>query len=119
MNQVNYNFREASLGPDFAKDKVKDFKALINSSLSFTVVSMPGVGVSYFLKYLACQDFAHFIYIDLYNLPSLTLHEFYKMFLRDLGGNPGNKTDEQLFIESKQILKKIAQNHQKIVIIFS
>lgn len=118
LNTV-HNFKEANLGPDFAQEKMMDFKGLISMNESFTVVSMPGAGVSYFLKYLATQDFAHFIHIDLYNLPSLNQHEFYRMFLRDLGGNPDGKTDEQAFIESKEILKKLAQKHEKIVIIFS
>ena len=117
--KTQYDFPEANLGPDFAKEKLVEFKKLIDSSQSFTVVSMPGVGVSYFLKYLACQDFAYFIHIDLYSLPSLNQHEFYRMFLRDLGGNPDGKSDEQTFIESKEILRKLAQKHEKIVIIFS
>ncbi len=114
-----YNFKESKLGHDFAKEKLTEFKKLIDSSQSFTVVSMPGVGVSYFLKYLSCQDFAYFVHVDLYNLPSLSQHEFYRMFLRDVGGNPSGKSDEQVFIDTKEILKKIASKYKKIVIIFS
>lgn len=114
-----YNFKEAELGPDFAQDALKDFKQLIDSGVSFVTHSMPGVGASYFLKYLTSQNFAFFIYIDLYELPSLTQHEFYRMFLSDLGGKPAAKTDEQTFLEAKQILKKLSQQHDRIVIIFS
>jgi len=114
-----YNFKEAQLGLDFAKEKQAEFKSLINSSISFTVISMPGVGVSYFLKYLSCQDFVYFIYVDLYTLPSLNKHEFYRMFLREIGGNPSGKSDEQVFIDTKEILKKLATSHPKVVIIFS
>ncbi len=121
MNKAKniYNFKEKGLGPDFAKEKLADFKRLIDSSQSFTVISMPGVGVSYFLKYLSCQDFAHFIHVDLYNLPTLSQHEFYRMLHRDLGGKPSSNTDEQIFLETKQILSKLALKHGKIVIIFS
>lgn len=121
-----YNFKESALGPDFAKEKLADFKKLIEGGQSFTVVSMPGVGVSYFLKYLACQDlpagrqdFARFIHIDLYNLPTLSQHEFYRMFHRDLGGKPTSSTDEQVFLEIKAKIKKLAQDYGKVVIIFS
>lgn len=114
-----YHFKEAELGPDFARDALKDFKNLIDSGVSFVTHSMPGVGASYFLKYLAMQDFAYFVYIDLYELPSLTQHEFYRMFLSDLGGKPASKTDAQVFLEAKQILKKLTREHEKIVIIFS
>lgn len=118
-SNTSYNFPEKNLEADFAQEKQKEFKSLIEASQSFTVVSMPGVGVSFFLKYLACQDFAHFVYVDLYNLPSLNQHEFYRMFLRDLGGNPDGKSDGQVFIETKEILKTLAQKYPKIVIIFS
>lgn len=117
--ESRYHFKEAELGPDFAQDALKDFRKLIDSGVSFVTHSMPGVGASYFLKYLASQDFAHFIYIDLYELPSLTQHEFYRMFLSDLGGKPAAKTDEQTLLEAKEILKKLSQEHEKIVIIFS
>lgn len=99
--------------------KLAEFKKLIDQGISFIAMSMPGVGASYFLKYLASQKFAYFIYIDFYALPTLSQHEFYRMFLKDLGGKPGPKTDEQVFLESKQILKKLCQAHDKIVIIFS
>ncbi len=116
---MKLNFREKELGPDFAQDKLKEFKKLIEAGVSFVAMSMPGVGASYFLKYLACQDWAYFVHVDLYSLPTLNQHEFYRMFLKDLGGNPGPKTDEQVFLETKALLKKLADTHEKIVIIFS
>src|SRR3989344_353483 len=118
-SNIRYNFREAQLGPDFAKDALKEFKQLIDSGVSFVTHSMPGVVASYFLKYLATQAFAFFIYVDFYNLPTLNQHEFYRMFLRDLGGDPSGKSDEQVFIETKEIFKKLTEKHEKIVIIFS
>ena len=114
-----YNFKEAILGKDFAKDKLKEFKQLIDSGISFVVTSMPGVGAAYFLRYLALQDFAKFFHIDLYSLPSLTQSEFYKLLLTELGGKPISKTDEQLLIESKKILQSLTKNHNKIVLIFN
>ncbi|OGE26415.1 hypothetical protein A3C26_01655 [Candidatus Daviesbacteria bacterium RIFCSPHIGHO2_02_FULL_39_12] len=114
-----YNFKEAVLGPDFAKDKLKDFRQLIDRSLSFVVVSMPGVGVSYFLRYLASQNFARFFHIDLYSLASLTQHELYKLILLELGGKDGKKTDEQMLEETGNILKGLSGKYEKIVLIFS
>ena len=114
-----YNFNEAVLGPDFAKDKLKDFRQLIDRSLSFVVVSMPGVGVSYFLRYLASQNFARFFHIDLYSLASLTQHELYKLILLELGGKDGKKTDEQMLEETGNILKGLSGKYEKIVLIFS
>jgi len=110
---------EAKLGSNFAQDKLQEFKKLIEAGVSFVAMSIPGVGASYFLKYLACQDWAYFVHVDLYSLPTLNQHEFYRMFLRDLGGKPSSKTDEQVFLETKALLKKLADTYEKIVIIFS
>lgn len=114
-----YNFKEKELGQDFAKEKLSDFKQLIEDGRSFVVLSMPGVGVSYFLRYLACQTFAHFFHIDLYSLSSITQHEFYKLLLSELGGKPGSKTDQELLLEAKKILKTLSGKQDKIVLIFS
>lgn len=123
---MSLDFKEKQLGPaptksgsSFAKEKLADFKRLIEASQSFTIVSMPGVGVSYFLKYLVCQNFARFLHIDLYNLPTLSQHEFYRMFHRDLGGKPTSATDEQVFLEIKAKIKELAEKNPKVVIIFS
>jgi len=118
LNQ-KYNFPEAKLGPNFAQDKLKEFKQLIDVGLSFVVLSMPGVGVSFFLKYLAMQKFAFFIHVDLYLLPILSQHEFYKLLLTEVGGNPKSKPDNQLLQETKEILRKLSEKREKIVIIFS
>lgn len=99
--------------------RLVEFKKFIDQGISFVAMSMPGVGASYFLKYLASQKFAYFIYVDFYALPTLSQHEFYRMFLKDLGGKPGPKTDEQVFLESKEILKKLSERHDTVVIIFS
>ncbi|MBI2329987.1 helix-turn-helix domain-containing protein [Candidatus Daviesbacteria bacterium] len=114
-----YNFPEKALGPDFASDKMKQFRQLIDANLSFVVISLPGVGVSCFLKFLAVQDFATFIHVDLYSLPSLSLHEFYKLLLTELGGKPSGKSDERLIEEIKKNLRELSQKRGKIVIIFS
>lgn len=114
-----YNFKETGLGSNFAQDKLEQFRQLINANLSFVVISMPGVGVSYFLKYLTMQDFAFFIHVDLYDLPTLSRHEFYKLLLSETGGKPGSKTDEQLLSETKRLLKEMSQEQERIVLIFS
>lgn len=120
MNLISkYNFKEAELGKGFAKEKLNDFKKLINAGHSFVVISMPGVGVSYFLRYLAMQDFAQFCHIDLYSLSTLNQHEFYKLLLTELGGKPTNKTDELLLTDIKKTLEVFSKNHSKIVLIFS
>ena len=115
----NIEFPEIELGPDFAKDQVKTFKEHIEGGLSFTVISMPGVGVSHFLKYLSCQKWALFLYVDAYSLPNLTKYEFFKKLLLQLGGKNTPKEEDQLLTEAKKSLEILAESQEKIVIIFS
>ncbi|MBU1000110.1 helix-turn-helix domain-containing protein [Patescibacteria group bacterium] len=124
--QKRYNFIETKLesttaksSSSFAEENLKNCRQLIDSALSFVIISMPGVGVSYFLKYLAMQDFAYFIHVDIYSLPTLSQHEFYKLLLSELGGKPKSKTNEQLLKETKENLKNLSKKWEKIVIIFS
>lgn len=114
-----YNFKEKELGPNFAPEKLKEFRKLIDASLSFVVMSMPGVGASYFLKYLATQDFAHFVHVDFYELPFLTQHEFYKLLTFRLDKKATNESDEEIFLRAKSALFTLSQEHNKIVIIFN
>ena len=127
LNSMN-QFKESQLGSNFSPENLKNFKELIESSISFVVLSMPGVGVSYFLKYLASQDFARFdrearrtefIHIDLYSMPSLNQHEFYKLVLKEFGADVKEESDEKLFEEIKHLLVKFCQKRDKVVLIFS
>lgn len=114
-----YNFNEALLGENFASNTLKNFKELIEASRSFVTISMPGVGASYFLKYLSTQKWAFFVHVDMYSLPNLSQHEFYKLLFEQLGGKPGKKNDEELLVESKKILQTLSLKNDKIVIIFN
>lgn len=116
---MNLNFKEKALGPDFAPESLKKVKEYIDKGISYVVMSMPGVGTSYFLKYLATTNLAYFIHVDFYELPNLTQHEFYKLLLFRLGEKPKNESDEHLFLQAKSLLFTLSQKHAKIVIIFN
>lgn len=123
---MKLNFKEKQLGSDFAPETLKRVKEYISRGTSFVLMSMPGVGASYFLKYLATLQFAHFIHVDFYELPNLTQHEFYKLLLFRLGEKPKNESDEQLFIKAKSLLYSLSKKYEqsssgnkKIVLIFN
>lgn len=116
---MKYNFRESKLLFDFAKQNIDKIKELIESSYTFTTLSMPGMGVSYLLRYLATRQFAHFIHVDLYSLSNLTKHEFFKLLIHELGEKSSEKTDLEMLNEAKLILVELAKKHSKVVIIFN
>lgn len=114
-----YNFSESKLPSDFASENMEKIRHLIDTSYTFTTLAMPGMGVSYLLRYLATREFAHFIHVDLYSLSSLTKHEFFKLLIHELGGKLSEKTDLEMLREAKEILVDFARKYPKIVIIFN
>ena len=116
---TKYTFREGKLGHDFCKDFFKSVKEQIDSSTSFTIIGIPSVGVSFFLRFLTMQDFAYFIHVDLYALPTLTKIEFYKAMLRQLDGKVDNVSEEELLDRCRKKIEELAKNHTKIVLILN
>ena len=98
---MNDDFKEAKLGSDFCKDEIAQVKRLIESSISFSVVGMPGLGISIFLRYLATRRFAYFLHLDVYELSSLTQVELLKL------------------LPDKNQLQLLTQQHERVVIIFN
>ena len=73
-------FKEAKLDLDFAKLTTLEAKKLVNSSTSFTVVGMPGMGISMFLRYLACNlGGCNVIHIDINELKRPSKEEFLQL----------------------------------------
>lgn len=105
-----YNFKEKLLGEDFCKKDILETKKLISSSLSFTVVGMPGMGISMFLRYLVThleKNSKYFVvHVDVNELPELTKEALFKLLDKELGG------------KSKEKLEQITVN-KKVVIIFN
>lgn len=114
-----YQFSESRLSDNFAGENLKRVKTLIDQGYSFNTLAMPGVGVSYFLRYLATRDFAYFIHVDLYSLSNLSRQEFFKLLLHELGGKTKNQTEQEILIECQNILKELSTKQNKIVIIFN
>lgn len=114
---MRYKFFESKFGGNFCRGKVQKLKKLIDSSACFTVIGMPGVGVTIFLKYLATTDLAHFIYVDSYLLADLTKEEFFKLLFKELGGDV--ESGNQIFEKCLKKLEELTQKHDKVVLIFN
>src|SRR4051812_28838633 len=89
----------------YCSDLLADIKKLIDTSVTTSIIGVPGVGISIFLKYLSTLPFAKFIYIDVFGLPDLTTYELFKDLLAKLGGNPDAKTEGQLVSECNNLLE--------------
>ncbi|MBI2405502.1 helix-turn-helix domain-containing protein [Candidatus Microgenomates bacterium] len=116
---MKYNFKERHLGSEFCKKRVVAIKKLINTSISFTTVGMPGLGISIFLRYVATQPFAHFVHVDVYELSALTRIELVKLLLKELGTHSSSKNYEQLLKACQKRLEDLTKTHTRVVIIFN
>ncbi|OGM11854.1 hypothetical protein A2Z22_01375 [Candidatus Woesebacteria bacterium RBG_16_34_12] len=115
-----YNLKERKLDSHFCKEDIQNVKKLINSSVSFTIVGMPGVGISIFLRYLTTKKGAHFVHVDIYELTKLNKLHLFKLLLKELGVRSKVKQDEQILLEScKKQLKIAILKHKKVVIAFN
>ena len=105
---AKYNFKEKQLDPEFCKREVSEVKKLINSSTSFTVVGMPGMGISMFLRYLVCaleEDRNNLVvHIDINELPELSKDSFGKLLDQELGGPAKLKLDQAVSSEKKIVM---------------
>src|SRR3990167_11562922 len=97
---AKYNFKEKQLDPEFCKREVSEVKKLINSSISFNVVGMPGMGISMFLKYLVCKleddEDGLVIHVDINELPELSKDSFAKLLDQELGGAAKLKLEQAI-----------------------
>lgn len=116
---MNQDLKEANLSSNFCKKDIEAIKNLIDASTSFSVVGIPGMGISIFLRYLATKSFACFIHIDIYELSSLNETEFFRLMLKQLGTkSPPNNLE--LVIESiKNKLRRLVHEHPRVVLIFN
>lgn len=121
-----YNFKESKLGPGFSHDFYKKAEGLIQASTPFTILGMPGVGVSFFLRYLASYGSTftkandiHFVFVDIYALSTLSRGEYLSWLLHELGISGIGKPEQEIFNLIKIQLQKLTDSHKKIVIIFN
>jgi len=117
---MTQKFIESKLSKDFCKEEIKEARKLIQKSIPFTVVGMPGVGISTFLGYLVTRSFAHFIHVDLYKLVELKRVEFWRLFLKELGETQAYSSDElRVFGACHAKLSEIVKRKAKLVIVFN
>jgi hypothetical protein len=102
-----YNFKENKLGINFCNEDVIEIKKLIANSVSFSIVSMPGLGVSMFLRFLATQNIGTMIHLDINELTTLSKESLFNLLAKELGGEP------------KSVLVNLVKKEKRIVIIFN
>ncbi len=111
-------FKEKKLDPNFCSEMIKRVKRLIGSSTTFSLIGLPGQGISLFLKYLVCQDFAYFVHVDVYDLTKLDKQSLFEVLFSSLS-HRSPKTGVSLIKQCQKELIRLVDQHHRIVIIFN
>ena len=114
---TTYNFLETKLPKDFAREKVIAMQELVEQGETFTVLGMPGEGVSSFLRFFATHTFAQFAFIDIYDLVRLSKLEYLRQILRNLGGTELPNDEQQVMDAIREKLLELSKSEKKVVII--
>lgn len=118
--KIQNNFKERNLPKDFAQEKMHDIQKFLDESLTFTLVGIPSVGVSLFLKFLASHLDVFVVYLDTYSILEPTRHGFYLLFADALGIEvTATLSDQEILIRCKETLSTLVKIHGKVVLIFN
>jgi DNA-binding winged helix-turn-helix (wHTH) protein len=103
---------------DFCQETTNTCLKLINASCSFTLRSMPGLGVSFFLKHLMQKQKYFWVPLNLYELqkpkPQTLIHYLANYLGFPLPGKNGSLAR---CIEDR--MSELAQKHERVVLIFN
>lgn len=113
---MTINNREFNFYPDITRKALK----LIDETTAFSAVGLPAFGISIFLLKLSTNPKYKFIFVDAYELASMTKKDFFRQLLKKLTGKYINKPDEYVIAQCREELEKLLlDSNQKIVIIFN
>lgn len=116
---MKYNFKEAQLKDTFLEDFFKIFKQKIFPTGVVTVVGMPGVGLSFFARFLATRNYADFIYVDVASLSMPTKHNFFVSLLNELGIKKAPSDQQEILDLCKIKILEVLKSKKRIVFIFN
>lgn len=114
---MKYNFSEKILGANFREDIVTQVRLLINAGTSFSVLSMPFIGVSVFFRYLATTNLAYFAYLDVQSLQKRKKEELFLLLYKELGGKNKDVAVLNAFEVCKRQLCNLLKAKKRIVIL--
>lgn len=114
-----YSFKEAHLSKSFCLDKYAEILNLIKTGISFTTIGIPGVGVSFLLRFLASQKVADFIFTDMYTLMTPSKFGCLKSLAKELGIEKEFNKEDALYEAIYKKLEVIVKDCDKLVIIFN
>ena len=116
---MKYDFKEKQLPDEFCSERQHKIRNMLTPSGLFTIVGMPGVGTSFFIRFLATRTFGHFVYLDVASLAQSTKHEFFVALLKELGGKIVPSNEQEILSACKDAIAKILKTEPRIIFLFN
>lgn len=101
---------------EFAQELVNVCRHLIECSSSLSLLSMPGVGVSFFIRRLANEDIGRVIFMNSYELYQMNMTEVYRLLATGLGIEQRGRVVAEDVIKK---LEEICRTEERVVIVFN
>lgn len=71
------------------------------------------------MRFLACQDIAHFVYLDTLSLPTLTRKDFWTSLSKELGAKVKTNDEQELVRSCRDQIEVYLKSNQNLVFIFN
>lgn len=104
----------------FGRAAMAECQANIEAGQSFNLVSLPGVGVSYFVRFLSGTPPNFYVHINTYEMPEFSKQELFRQLAVKCNPSLKNVTPEDLEPRNiRQSIEQLCQKHKRVVIIFN
>ena len=109
-------YKEANLPTSFASTIHAQIRNWVEEGQSFSIIGMTASGVSPLLKFVASQEYAYFIHLDLYELETFTKESFIVLLWLKL---TGERKKQITFTECKDQIYRLLEKQERIVLIIN
>ncbi len=109
-------YPDHAFSEQFCNDLLVACEDAIDSRQSFNLVAIPGVGVTFFVKYLERRLSARFVYINPYEMHEFSKQAVYAQLAKKLGmDEPGSASVDDI----RRALLELSQSASSVVILFN
>ncbi len=104
---------------DFCKDSTMAALRYFQKGISFNLVALTGVGITYFINHLQTRSKDHFVYINTFEMPEFTKPAFYRQMIIKLGGSYAVDGLDDIQYIKQLITQYTERTKRKLVIVFN
>ena len=113
------SFGEEKLGKNFCRVATEACLSRLRAATSINLISIPGVGVSYFLRYVSTRAPYAFLHINTYEMPEFSKQALWRQLAMKCGLELSDAQTTPSLVDIKQKLQEMLATHERVVLIFN